>query len=365
MPTVMIHPADYQDCQRAVERAFELFPIPLAGKKVFIKPNVLRPARPEEAVTTHPAVLEAVVRCVEARSPAEIIVGDNPGLMAYGANEASFERCGLTPAARGHYRNIGADAVEVPFHQEYGGAISVSRAVMEADVYISVPKFKTHGLTGITGAVKNSYGIIPGALKARLHKLSGGHARFHDLVADVFAVRPPDLIVMDAVLGMQGNGPASTELRWIGRVLASDNAVALDAVMARMMGADPDHLGFLRRAKALGLGGYGEADITLDGELTPIPDFKLPPLGEDALTHMGGIQRLLDDRAASRPVADPARCTGCGTCVDQCPAQALTLVDGLAVVDPEACIACFCCQEMCPEKAIALKQPERACGCAN
>jgi uncharacterized protein (DUF362 family)/NAD-dependent dihydropyrimidine dehydrogenase PreA subunit len=353
----MIHPADYQDCQKAVERAFELFPVPMAGKKVFIKPNVLRPARPEEAVTTHPAVLEAVVRCVEAQNPASIVVGDNPGLMGYGANELSFERCGLTAAARGHYANIGADAVEVPFHEEYGGKVSVSRAVMEADVYISVPKFKTHGLTGVTGAVKNSYGIIPGALKAQLHRLSGGHARFHELVADVFALRVPDLVIMDAVLGMQGNGPASTELRWIGRVLASDNGVALDSVVARMMGADPGKLGFLRRAKALGLGSYDQADICLEGELTAIPDFKLPPLGEEAMAHLGGIQRLLDDRAACRPQADPARCTGCGTCVDQCPVQALTMEDGFPVVDAAACIACFCCQEMCPEKAIALKAP--------
>ncbi|WP_243358828.1 DUF362 domain-containing protein [Fundidesulfovibrio terrae] len=365
MPTVMIHPADYQDCRKAVERAFELFPVPMAGKKVFIKPNVLRPARPEEAVTTHPAVLEAVVRCVEARDPASIVVGDNPGLMGYGANEASFERCGLAEAARGHYVNIGADAVEVPFRQEYGGNVSVSRAVMDADVYISVPKFKTHGLTGVTGAVKNSYGIIPGALKAQLHRLSGGHARFHDLIADVFALRVPDLFVMDAVLGMQGNGPASTELRWIGRVLASDNGVALDSVVARMMGADPGKLGFLRRAKALGLGSFDAADVTLDGELIPIPDFKLPPLGEEAMAHMGGIQRLLDDRAACRPQADPARCTGCGTCVDQCPAQALELVDGLPVVDAKACIACFCCQEMCPEKAISLKAPSCPSGMAH
>lgn len=362
MNTVLIHPADYQDCQKAVERAFELFPQAIAGRKVFIKPNVLRPARPEEAVTTHPAVLEAVVRCVEAREPASIVVGDNPGLMGYGANESSFERCGLMAAARGYYSNIGADAVELPFDASYGGSLSVSRAVMDADVFISVPKFKTHGLTGITGAVKNSYGIIPGALKARLHKLSGGHTRFHDLIAEVFAVRVPDLIVMDAVLGMQGNGPASTELRWIGRVLASDNAVALDAVVARMMGTSPDKLGFLRRAKALGLGSYDEADIRLDGELITISDFKLPPLGEEAFAHQSGLQHLLDERAASRPEADPARCTGCGTCVEQCPAQALTLDGGVPVVDVEACIACFCCQEMCPEKAIALKKPQSDCG---
>jgi len=357
MHKVMIQAADYQDCQDAVEKIFQTFALEIEGKKVLIKPNVLRPARPEEAVTTHPAILEAVVRCVEARNPASIVVGDNPGLMGYGANEQSFERCGLLAASRGHYRNIGLDAREVPFDPAYGGTLSVSTDVLDADVLISVPKFKTHGLTGITGAIKNSYGILPGAQKATLHKLSGGQARFHDVVVDVFRLRVPDLFIVDAVLGMQGNGPASTELRWIGRVLAADNAVAMDSVMARMMGADPQKLRFLTRAAQLGLGSYALEDLDIQGELIPIPDFKVPPLGEDALKHLSHIQKLLEDRSASRPVVDKARCTGCGTCVDQCPADALTLDANLPVVDKAACIACFCCQEMCPEKAISLKQP--------
>jgi len=361
MSTVMIHPADYQECQAAVDRAFELFPQVIKGRKVLIKPNVLRPARPEEAVTTHPAILEAVVRRVEAENPSSIIVGDNPGLMGYGANEKSFERCGLIPASRGHYRNIGTDASDVPFAQEYGGTLSVSRDILDAGVFISLPKFKTHGLTGITGAIKNSYGILPGAQKAKLHKLSGGQTRFHELIVDVFRLRVPDLVIMDAVLGMQGNGPASTELRWIGRVLASDDAVALDAVMARMMGIDPEQLRFLTRAGELGLGDFSEESIRLEGDFFQIADFKYPPLGEDALKHLSHIQRLLDERAASRPEADPALCTACGACVELCPAGALTMEGQLPMVDAEACIACYCCQEMCPEKAISLKTPERLC----
>ena len=354
MHTVMIHPATYQDCQAAVERAFELFPVPVAGRKVFIKPNVLRPASPEEAITTHPAVLEAVVRAVEARDPASIVVGDNPGLMAYGTNEASFERCGLTRASLGYYRNIGLTASEVPFDKAQGGSLSVSTAVLEADVFISLPKFKTHGLTCLTGAVKNSYGILPGAQKAQLHRLAGSQAKFHEMVAEVFALRVPDLVIMDAVLGMQGNGPASTELRFIGSILASDNAVALDAVMARMTGVDPARLGFLVKAKSMGLGDYEQEAISLEGTLVPIADFKAPPLGEDALSHLTQIQCLLDDRAASRPKADPDRCTACGVCVEQCPVQALAFSGGVPVVDPLLCIACYCCQEMCPEKAMTL-----------
>ncbi len=353
MHKVLIHPADYQDCQEAVDRAFRLFPGPVTGRTVFVKPNVLRPARPEEAITTHPAILTAVLNALERMDPARIIVGDNPGLHGYGANEASFERSGLLAASGPHFRNIGQEARDVPFRQDYGGTVSVSRAVLDADVFISLPKFKTHGLTVITGGIKNSYGIIPGALKAAIHRTAGSPERFQEVVTDVFAIRPPDLVIMDAVLGMQGNGPASTELRWVGKVLASDNAVALDAVVARMMGVDPGSLAFLRRAKELGLGDYDESAIDIEGTLQVIEGYQVPVPAETQ-DKTGKLQELFAHRTSMRPTADPALCTGCGTCVEQCPVQALSLWENVAVVDAEKCIACFCCQEMCPEKAITL-----------
>ena len=354
MPRVMIHPATYQDCLTAARRAFDLFPQDIAGKKILIKPNVLRASSPDEHITTHPALLAAVIQCVEEQRPAEIIVGDNPGLMSYGANQASFRQCGLLEAAGGHYRNIGLEAVELDFNPAWLPRVSVSRAVLAADLVISLPKFKTHGLTVLTGAIKNSYGILPGAQKALLHRRAGSPAAFHEMVVDVFRLRPPDLFIMDAVVGMQGNGPASTELRWIGRVLASDNPVALDATVARMMGLEPGRLRFLQRAKELGLGDFDPAAIHLEGEPLTIPDFKLPPLGGEAIAANPGIQQAIHARTQVRPQVDANRCTGCATCVEQCPVGALELVEDRPRVDPERCITCFCCQEMCPEKAIAL-----------
>jgi uncharacterized protein (DUF362 family)/Pyruvate/2-oxoacid:ferredoxin oxidoreductase delta subunit len=358
MPRVLVEPTDYQSCRAAVEKAFKTFAPPVRGKKVLVKPNVLRAARPEEAVTTHPAVLRAVVECLLDLGAGEITVGDNPGVMGYGANEASFERAGLIEASLGHYRNIGLEAEEVPFSvlgdTSVLAKVSVSRAVLEADCFISLPKFKTHGLTVVTGALKNSYGILPGAQKAYLHKLSGTPERFQEVVVDVFRLRPPDFILVDAVLGMQGNGPASTDLRWVGRVLAGDNAVAVDAVICRLMGLDPARLRMLTKARELGLGDYAAEAVEVLGALVPIEGFRLPPLDGAATHRSPGIQQLLENRIAMRPKADPARCTACGTCVAQCPAQALSIVDGLAVADKTLCIGCFCCQEMCPEKAISL-----------
>ncbi|MFW6080471.1 MAG: DUF362 domain-containing protein [Desulfosalsimonas sp.] len=357
MSEVMIHPASYDSVREAVDRAFEMFPVDMTGKKVLIKPNVLRSAGPGEGITTHPAVMSAVVEKVASANPASIVVGDNPGLHDYGANQESFNKTGLMEAAGGYYQNIGDDPVPVSFNPEFMSTVSVSRAVLDADVIISLPKFKTHGLTVITGALKNSYGIMPGAIKAKLHKAAGSPERFHELLVDVFLLRVPDLFIVDAVVGMEGNGPASPDLRDVGCIIAGDNAVAVDAVIARMMGLDPGRLRFLQYAKQKGLGDYEEESIKIHGKLETIPDYKIPPLGGEANLNNPNIQELISSRIQVRPIPDEELCTGCGTCAEQCPVSALVMDEqnDLPVVDEETCIACFCCQEVCPEKAIRLE----------
>ena len=115
----MIHSATYQNIRQAVDRAFELFPLKVKGKKIFIKPNVLRAAKAEEGITTHPAVLRAVVEKIETMQPAAIVAGDNPGAFNYGANEESFEKTGLLEAAGPYYQNIGSDSQNVDFNADF------------------------------------------------------------------------------------------------------------------------------------------------------------------------------------------------------------------------------------------------------
>jgi uncharacterized protein (DUF362 family)/NAD-dependent dihydropyrimidine dehydrogenase PreA subunit len=355
MSKVMIHPATYENVRPAVDRAFEIFPMELRGKRILIKPNLLRASEAKEGIVTHPAVLRAVVEKVETMDPASIVVGDNPGLFGYGENEESFKITGLMEAAKGYYQNIGNDSQKVDFNAEFMPTVSLSKIVLDADIIISLPKFKTHGLTVITGAIKNSYGFLPGAQKAKLHKAAGSPERFHEVIVNVFRLRVPDLFIVDAVVGMEGNGPASPELRSIGLILASSNAVALDSVMAIMMGCDPGRLHFLRKAKEAGLGDYDLSAIEVIGELKRLPDFKLPPLGGQAIFRNETMQAMIHNRTLLRPQADPELCTGCGICVEQCPVSALTMNDDLPQVDADTCITCFCCQEICPEKAMILR----------
>lgn len=354
MRKVLIHPATYESVREAIDRTFEIFPLNLRGKKVLLKPNVLRASDAKEGVTTHPAVLRAVVEKVETMEPASLIVGDNPGVVSYGANEDAFRTTGLLDAAGPYYRNIGSDSIEVDFNQDFSETVSLSRAVREADIIISLPKFKTHGLTVLTGAIKNSYGFLPGAQKARLHKAAGTALRFHEMVVDVFLLKAPDLFVMDAIVGMEGNGPVSPDLRDIGLILASDNGVAMDAAVAIMMGIEPRLLRFLQNAKEKGLGDYDPGSLQIIGELKHLPDFKLPPLGGEALLQNKPIQEFLTSRTMLRPRVNADWCTSCRVCVNQCPASALSISEHIPEADKDKCIACFCCQEICPKRAITL-----------
>jgi Pyruvate/2-oxoacid:ferredoxin oxidoreductase delta subunit len=175
------------------------------------------------------------------------------------------------------------------------------------------------------------------------------------LIVDIFRLRIPDFFIMDAVVGMEGNGPASPELRPVNRILASDNAVAMDATMARIMGLDPKKLRFLQRAAALGLGSLDVEDTSIVGDMVILDDYKIPPLGGEAITDNAAIQEMMRGRTLLRPQADPEKCTACGMCIDHCPVSALSLGDVVPEVDADTCITCFCCQEICPEKAIALQ----------
>ena len=134
MPRVLIHPASYANCRQEVGQAFQLFPLEITGKKVLIKPNVLRSAESQEGITTHPAVLRAVVEKVETLNPASLVVGDNPGMFSYGQNEVCFQKSGLLEAAKGYYRNIGNDSLSKDFNPDFMAKVSLSREVVEADI---------------------------------------------------------------------------------------------------------------------------------------------------------------------------------------------------------------------------------------
>jgi uncharacterized protein (DUF362 family)/NAD-dependent dihydropyrimidine dehydrogenase PreA subunit len=350
---VLIRAAEYDgSMDKAVEEAFDYFKVDVAGKKVLVKPNLLSARAPDKGVTTHPSVVAAVVKSLEKRRAGEIVVGDNSGMTGYGENERVAAKTGVLDAAGKYYRNLGQKPVKAKLHNPFAPEAAVSGEIFECDVLVSLPRMKTHSLTTITCAVKNSYGFLLGAEKARLHRAAKSGAAFAKTVVDVWALRRPDLVICDAVTAMQGNGPSSRDIIHYGYILASADSVALDSVASRIMGLDPAEVLTTVEAAGRGLGKMLPADIEIDGPFLPIEGFKLP-----SSFARGGIvsflARFAGSLVVSYPRPDTNVCLRCGLCIDHCPVQAVTL-SPYPSVDHGKCIRCYCCLEFCPHDAMKL-----------
>jgi uncharacterized protein (DUF362 family)/NAD-dependent dihydropyrimidine dehydrogenase PreA subunit len=228
--------------------------------------------------------------------------------------------------------------------------LPISRAVLDADVVINLPKMKTHVAAGITGAVKNTFGYVIGAAKTQLHAAYPGAEPFSRAVLDVFAIRPPDVSVMDAVWAMEGQGPSGGRPRFVGRILASDDAVALDVVAAGIMGYRPDEIPYLVGAGKRGLGEVRPEAIEVVGPAGAVADFRRPKVNVAVGTFLA---RWLSRVFVTQPRADKTVCVRCGACAAQCPVEAIRM-DPFPVIDADTCIACFCCHEFCRYKAMRL-----------
>ncbi len=351
------------DPREAVERIMKILaPRTFAGATVLIKPNMVGPSAPELGHTTHPELVRAAVRfCLDHN--ARVWVGDNPGgINRSSANVAKIT--GILGAAEGCFIPLSNRVVEKT-GAETQFPLIISRAVLEADYIISMPIFKTHSSMMITGALKNVYGYLAGACKARVHVQAKKPDTFAKAVCDIHQVRPPDLHLMDAITAIEGNGPChGGQLRKVGKLLAANNALALDGVMARMMGVDPAGLPVQKEALARGLGTLEEKETEIVGEFAPIPGFKMPVtfymerLDEKARAEFRRLypRRMMETRIEIKPERNESKCTSCGDCALNCPAEAITLEPEFHVSDK--CIACYCCVELCPEGAMEVPDVE-------
>lgn len=350
---------DYGSVEDKINRIFEEFPRQWSGKKVLVKPNILNGRSPERAVVTHPAVVGAVTKWI-LDAGAQVTVGDNSSETGRAANERCARSSGIIAAALGCYMNISQDFVSTHIKSSFAQNVTVSKAVMDSDILISLPKFKTHALTQITGAIKNMFGILVGAEKGRMHAEAGNFKNFSELLVDIYQIRPPDLVIMDAVIGMEGNGPSSGDQRHIGKLIASDDGIALDAVMTAMMGKQPDKIHQLRIAKQRGIGEIDLSKMEIIGELRKLEGFRMP---STFLCHVAGwfgnnrFIRLFIER---KPVMLTDKCKGCGVCAASCPVQGISIVDKIPVINRKICIQCYCCQELCPNDAVELRRHHKA-----
>lgn len=356
MPSLNIFKvADYEfePVRNAVSNIFDRSNLGLSGKTVLVKPNLLGPWGPESAVVTHPSIVKAVKEELVSRG-AKVIVGDNPGVRGYGKMMKTAEASGTLQAAGESFVNLSRKPHKQKTGSKYSEYFSICSEVLEADYFISLPKFKTHMNTVLTGAIKNSYGLLVGAEKSRLHSLAPKHADFGELVVDVYSVRPPDLVILDAVVGMEGNGPSAGNPRRIGYLLSSENGGAVDLAMCAISGIDPSRVPTIKPAFDKGLSPAAIDEVEVNGALPVLNRFK-PPSGISRLDPWGIAQRTVFGRISTpRLSADEERCTKCATCEKVCPVGAVTIDNEFPKFDRSKCISCYCCHELCPESAVKI-----------
>jgi uncharacterized protein (DUF362 family)/NAD-dependent dihydropyrimidine dehydrogenase PreA subunit len=339
------------------------------GEKILLKPNMLSPKPPEEAVTTHPEIVRAMIHLVREAGGTPS-VGDTPGGRA---TERILKNLAESTGIRKVCDEEGVefvlliDAEKFPVpNGKVAKSFELASTLRSVDGVISLAKMKTHAFTGLTGAVKNLYGLIPGLRKAEYHMRMQNANAFSEMLVDLAECVRPRLTVMDGIVGMDGDGPAAGRPIKIGLIIASDNVHALDAVFAELVGAEFDCVQTIAIAQRRGLlpRSPPHADVSGGGlDEFRIKDFKMPGSPKPFARIPAAIIRVASEGASRKPVFSKSRCDLCGTCIESCPARALRRGERIPAIDRGKCIRCYCCQELCPNKAIALKRlPARSLG---
>jgi uncharacterized protein (DUF362 family)/ferredoxin-like protein FixX len=276
------------------------------------------------------------------------VISDSP---AMGSFEKVLKESGIKDALKGldvEYREFKTSApvtVGVPFH-----TVAIAEDALTADVMINLPKLKTHAQMLLTLGVKNLFGCIVGLSKPEWHfRVGTDREMFALLLAQIYKAVNPSFTVLDGILAMEGQGPGRGGMpREIGVLMGSNDAVALDAAVCRMLGIEPEELLTCRAAKEMGLAG---GEVAIDGEVPVITDFKFPV----AASLVFGPKRLhgaMRKHLVQRPMVDPATCALCGECWKYCPAKAIRRKGGRINFDYDKCIRCYCCIEVCPHGAL-------------
>jgi uncharacterized protein (DUF362 family) len=326
------------------------------GDNVLIKPNMLQAKPSEEAITTHPQVLEATINIVQSAGGIAM-VGDSPGGPANGL-EHYWNITGFAEVCKHHdVELVNFEKSGVYIKERNGRKYYIAKPVLDCDFLINLPKIKTHSLTVFTCALKNMFGTIPGLKKTEYHKIAPKTTNFAEIIVDIYALTKPRLNIVDGIVAMQGMGPAGGDPRDLGLILSSSDGLALDSFICHTLGKKPLKVPTNRIAYEQGLGEANIEKIDISMDVPIIKDFKWPPNIAGTIDKIPEpIMRGLSNLMWSRPAIDQEKCIKCDKCVESCPVNALTSGNIIPDFDYTECINCLCCMEMCPEKAIHLDE---------
>ncbi|MDW7657335.1 MAG: DUF362 domain-containing protein [Bacillota bacterium] len=360
---------DQQQADAALDRALHLIgglDWVKPGMRIVVKPNLLMPKHPDAAGTTHPGLIDALLRQLTERG-AQVIIGDSPGgpfsarllKVVYDSTRmASLERDGVS-------LNYNIQSVQAA---NPSGTIlkqvDVAEFIMKADAVISFAKLKTHTFMTYTGAVKNLFGVVPGTIKAEYHQRMSDPGDFARMLVDLAEFVRPRLSIIDGVIGMEGNGPSGGQPRPIGVIIASVNPHLADLIATALIGLKPEEVPTLKTAIGRGLCPASAEQVDVLGDdPSPLVIHDFLRAGQPSFLRgllEVAIRKLIRISFQSEPEVDSGLCVGCRACEQACPPKAITMVSQVPQIDRKTCIRCFCCQELCPQSAIGIKRTRLA-----
>lgn len=330
------------------------------AKRVLVKTNALGAFAPERSVTTHPAVLEAVIKHLLNKGK-EVWLGDSPG-GSVGFDQV-FETCGYKALAD-KYRiklvNLSTSGFREVISEGY--PLRISDAIWRCGAVINVAKYKTHSLMAFTGALKNLYGLVPGMVKTEYHKEFPDTGSFASMLVALYGAARGRITysIIDGITGMDGAGPSAGTPRNFGLLFGSTSIPALDHVASKIMGFQINDVPYL--FDALHKDGILPSSIHIP---TSFRGYRIPDAEIRTARLRSGALKFVPRFAAKafkkvydiHPYVGPD-CKKCGICVKSCPVQAIAWQDnGFPLIDPKACIKCMCCHELCPHQKIEIHKP--------
>ncbi|MDI6640988.1 MAG: DUF362 domain-containing protein [Elusimicrobiota bacterium] len=328
------------------------------GEKILIKPNLLGAHTPEQAVTTHPEFVRAVIRLAKAAGAVPSI-GDSPSVS--NVSEV-FDKTGLKKIAAEEeveLINLGnSPAKEFQIEHPTVKKVYISKIIFEFDGIINLPKLKTHSLTTLTLSIKNLYGIVPGLLKSQYHILAHSTDSFSRLLAEIYKIVQPKILlnIVDGIVGMDGEGPAGGRIKNFGLILSSKDAVALDALLFNFFNINSERVPLINYCKNLGETSIEKIVINNNEDLKDyrIANSVLPK------THIVNyIPQFVAEFAKKfirfKPRILNSKCKLCMKCYEICPLKAIVkTASGKFNINYKNCTNCFCCYEVCPHHAVEI-----------
>jgi len=264
----ILRASDYRaDLADIVGRGLRELGVVVQGRRVLLKPNLVE-YEPGTAINTNPALVAGAAVALLRAGAASVTVGEGPGHRR--DTEYLLTATGLYDVLRDErlrFVDLNHDDVRVtPLRSHHAGMVSLAlpASVLDADLVVSMPKLKTHHWAGMTASMKNLFGVVPGAVygwpKNVLH-VHGIGASILDLAATV----RPGLAIVDAIVGMEGDGPIMGQPRALGCVVMGTDPVAVDATCARLIGIEPFRVQYLVEAAQF-LGNVSARRIRQRGE---------------------------------------------------------------------------------------------------